>query len=498
MKSPRALVRNFISWSVLAVAAVSGATAVAEPSQEVFNPELGQVVNGQETLIIDERDLLKAYLKEVKKDSDSQAEVELSKLGMGSQAFKEYNQRWWQKYNDAQRDQKIDRYWDFYFKGEQQAQDLMSQTAGNNVCKLILAHVNSGDLPEASTTEPEVNDAFRRGMVAADPQCFIPNLLTSIQGFDQEVVALRARLFDLEKKVTIYRPTDADLSQIAARLQSSYTAAMNDLMNTQIAQISQVVQVDPTQLQSLQNIASILSTVMNCDHFTSREGRQMNCAINIVPAPYAVDINAAYKILLLGQEIGIYQQNLDMNDLFEAVNTYLTEVSPNDVLVEGYFDQLKGILSRMDDTRRAKTASLQTEFQSAEQSLVATLSLQSETLWQDYFPVATREEIIDTFFSLKERIDAYNRLELGTDAEAQAMTGVVNDYNNALNLAASISLQLPLPSQAVLLTLSDQTHTQVSLPSPVQGAPTGYLLGTCGDDVSQWVSRLSINDIEGN
>jgi hypothetical protein len=497
MKKRTILLRDLVSLSALCSAALAQA-GVPASSQEVFNPELGRVVNGQETLIIDERTMLKAYLKEVKKDSDADTEIELSKLGMGSAVFSEYNHRWWQQYNNAQRDQKIDRYWDFYYKGEQQAQDLMDGAVGANICELIQAQVHSGSLPEASTTEPEVNDAFRRGMVAMDPECFIPDLLTSIQGFDQEVVALRARLFDLQKKVTIYRPTDGDLDQIAANLQNSYIKATNDLMTSQIASINAVVQIDPTQLQSLQSMAQVLSQVMNCDNFTSREGRKMDCNVNVVPAPYAVDINAAYKILLLGQQVGIYQQNLDLNGLFEAVNTYLTEVNPNDIIVQATLDQMKAVLSRMDNQRQAKLGNLVTQFQAAQASMISSLSLQSETLWRDFFPVATQEQIIDTFFSLKERIDAYGRLELGTDAEAEAMTSVIDDYNNALGLAASISLQLPLPSQAVLLTLNDQTHTQVNLPSPVQSAPTGYLLGTCASDVDQWVGELTISDISGN
>jgi len=427
---------------------------------------------------------LRRYLEEVARRSDAEVQIELARLAYQREIFHEYSSRWWEQQN-------FERYWQAYYQGQEYAETLLSNASGSNACKLIR------ETPSIDLSNALLNQAFRRGMVSIAPDCFIPALLDQLKSTDRELVSLRARILELKRASIRNRPNPKDIEEIQDDLENELKKAVLSFAESQAGGLGSAVSVLPEDREAIRRSVGLISMKIDCENLRDRSGRRFSCGILEVPG-LPVDATAVLRVLFDRQETGVYQEDFSFQRFFEAVDFYIREIRPGDALVMNEMSQLRQRLVLMDRTRGSRVSSFRIEFHKQFRKLVHRFASKNPVSERLQFSDETREQILERFFLLREKLLAYERVELGTRTERDLMNRMIRAYQEALAIASGIRNEFAVRSEPVVIQLDDSMQSRIRILDALPAIPGGILLGRDSAEADEWTGILELDEITEN
>lgn len=482
-----------------------------------FANEVASLVAPLPQEVLDEQTLLKRYLEEVEKRSAVDVKSELAKIGFQREVLQEYTKRWWIPYDEKTREQKIREYWERYSQGQKYAESIMAQGRGEQACTLLRNRVD-GEYPNArekakaiasqalpaqpspSQIVPEdflMTEAFRRGVASAYPECFIKDPTEALRALDRKLQQLQATLSEIQKKVSLYKPTDGELRKISKKLKMSLLSVIDRVVSASVDRLKVIATRDAALIDELVHTADVIRMTIGCDKRVDASGRKMPCAVTVVPPAREIDLNSTYRILLANHAIGPFQADVRMESLSEAIRIYLTDIKPGDAFVREELQKIHGILDQAERRMNARMSNLKRRVKLSIDDALVEFQLSNGDLWKSYFPIFVTETVVNDLFLVRAQILIYERFNIGTDPEARLLETIKGNYESVLQTAANIELDLSLPGEELTVELGDDEGTLATLSPFIQTVPAGYLMGYTREDVAMWKNVLTLQKEDG-
>lgn len=404
--------------------------------------------------------------------------------------FEEKVKRWWLQYSENEKDEAIRKYWRLYRRGRKLAVDI-SASAANNPCTL-LTKVYADETHFPVLNDASMEEAFRRGFKSYRPDCFIANILSSVKTFDSIVRTMDQKVFDLQKKLRLYRPDELAIEKIYKSIETQLTTAIKDQAAITAKGLTHALEIPASDVSRLQDSAVSLAEYIDCSNLQSETGRKFLCDVRILPGIQSLDTEEALAVLFENKELGSFQPRIIFADLVRATMTYVRTVRPDDQFALFLLEDLETTLTNISEAQVKRVNDTLDVFEFDMEEKLRILALDQRNLWRSYFPVKETEAFIDMLYSLKKSMDMFELYEMGTLIEQNYLEELKSRYNSLVAHAGSIEFSLSLPAREIKIKLQNPENQLVTIPFSVPAIPKGYFFGSSADDASFWVNELSL------
>lgn len=436
-----------------------------------------------------EWELLKAYLSEVEKRSDLEIQMEFSDYKLRKTIFKEESRRWWELYKEGQRKQKINEYWKRFREGEAYAQNVVSTSVGN-YCKLL----GQVDVSKYASPVEDANMsvAFERGFKTAYPECSIPNLDQFLRDSDKKISSVEAKLKSIQLSILASKPTEKEIEVIYAELKNKYVEVVKGHLAASQEKLEKSFALPSTELNRLMESAKILAQSIDCANLKSRAGIKYNCTAQVLEASVKLGTASTYRVLKGEQETGAFQSRLYFGQLFEAISVYLKEVNPNDQVVRYLANDLSVSLTKLQQESDRRIADARVLIAEDFFDKIRALRIDTIDLNRGVFSKATMLGLVNDLMDVKSALESYARFDMSSQYEEEQLQKVINHYSSTLRAAANLKAEVQLPKRNIIVTLEDETTSDVVTLEAMPLPPKAYLLGVSPDEVRDWIEFLAI------
>jgi len=442
-------------------------------------------------IIIDERELLRAYLTEVEHRNERIVQVELAKLKFLRLVLREDARRWWSEFSENVRQQRISEYWSAYRQGQSKAAEIVSLSSGNNYC-LVLKQAIDHDLIESPYTQENLQMAFQNGMRSQYPECFIEHLLDKMQKLDADVSALYSKLFTLQLELRVNRPLEREQEIIFQRLSATLQTLFEQELETHRQELTLALNFPTDELDQVLTKAERISSYIDCVNLRRRNGGQFLCQQQVVKAPYMLSFVDTYRVLFEHQSLDPFSPRLVLGNLFEAASWYLQSYRPNDQNLIYLMNDLKQSIDNLEQRRSNRLKNVRERRRYNLQESLNTFRLDHIHIWRASIPTDVSKSTIEDFFNLREQILAYQRLEQSGQLDTALLGEVISRYQAALNVAKDTQYRVELPQRVVQILLEDEDRSVIRVDLEIPAFPSGYLLGPLESDVLYWTEFLTL------
>jgi hypothetical protein len=404
------------------------------------------------------------YIFDFRLGDEAYVTTELARLDFQREVFEEYKRRWWRE-NDPESYQR-DRYWTAYYEGKEWYFETVTSLGTANYCvglkELLEAQIASDAKWRA--------DAFRRGVVSEVPECWISGIDARIRGLFRKIGSLEKTLFEIQRKVTRARLDERQARELQKQLNESVKKTVLKTLRESEEPFLEGLQIAPIDKDVISAAAKIISVRIGCGD---------KCVVNFhEPAVTELTEAELYNYLDKGSDlVGQLQPRVDAMNLERKAAAYIREVNPNDQIVRGHLEILKSRLLKVDTLAAVRITNLRKRFARIKGEALEDLRLENVDFWQDLFPEDTRERVIQAFVELKFRMSTYERMLMGTQYEEFRFDEIVSLYNQALNVAAGVSMSIYMPERYFVLAVDPRTLEEHLLAVDAQLIPSGFLLG---------------------
>jgi hypothetical protein len=440
-------------------------------------------------VIIDERELLRRYLEEVEKRSDAEVRVELARLKLAREMFRERfsweKERWREERDEARRSRWIRDYGSAYRAGAARAQEIIHGAPGVSGCRQLELVIQNGssEFPAGSLEA----DAYAQGMVAAFPECLNPDWISVMRAMDSELVGVERELIQIQGSLLDQSATEFQRLKLSREVRDRLSLKLEDFLSSREAAVRQSLELDPVLWNRIRANVTALS---------ARIGKDV--ALQVLPPEEMLSLDSMYRIAFQKRNAGKYQPRVVSWQLAREVTTYLRERNPSDFLVLQLLNRIQSDLVRLEDRQEESWKREVAEIQPAlRESMLDFMAELRDGAISNIDP-SYRKELTERLLTIKFAVEAYTRWDISTPLALPAVEQVKRSYSRALALAASISSRTELRSLDLRRKMNDRDAGIIILGSRelIGEIPAleSYLLGRTAAERAWWLSALIIQN----
>lgn len=402
----------------------------------------------------------------------------LAKLRLQKQLYKQYDQRWWLQYKGIQKEEKVRLYWVSYDAGAGWANQILAGSAGSNYCKILKHFVDD----KTNKLSKDIDhDAYRRGIVAEFPECFMGDFKRQLIALHNNLEKLHSGLFTMQTTVQGIKENKKKQRDIVDRLTLDFTKHLENRADLSILTLNQAFTPSEETLGELKEIVKLVSGRLGCD----------NCSVRIRDAKKKADRMLVLKVLYGSWKPVEYQKEIRIPGVQRVISDYQNRDNKDD-LANSFITSLGKKLVQLEREGEARIKNSVKVIRSSLEKDLVEYRLGNVDIWRRYFSDEAREQFLLSTFSYKQEIGAFEKLEMGLRAEADLLKSIKDYYNEVITLASDLSLSVELGFNKIEYPLNDRELNVLTIPVDIPVVPAGRLLGRSQQEVNHWINYLKL------
>ncbi len=427
--------------------------------------------------MIEERELLRAYLDQIEENKELEIDRELSRLEMQQRIYEDYREEWWLDYQEAERQERIQDYWRAYQHGKSLAAELVAKAKGLHYC-LFLKTQFENLLPNHENEK--LKQARLRGAISAYPECYVDDV--SRIWFEE----LRINIQALRDKIQKYKndlrfsasASRSDEHQVAEKLNEKAREVLSRLVEKRRDLVERALRIQNEDFANLRNQAERIAARISCSTLRDRYGREVSCTVQRRNRLEEVNFWAAMRVIVEKQELTRYREHADVSQILAAVAIYLRDVRPTDQVLGSLVNNLLKSNREIEARMKRQIANLQSQHAEDLKREVLAIDLCSMSIVASCPTLEERRAIVLEALEIKNRWSDLNRYEAAHNLDLRKLEVLAAAYRAAIAVGELPLFTFKIPSQAsAAFQPSDSIGGEIKIPLLLDFESEFYLFG---------------------